>query len=106
MPRLKNELNWYRKCGKLQSTFGHWGRDYTFGISIPMKYRAAKLPVYPFLVASLPLVDFALGNFRVLGLGDGWRLLALYYVLTGLVLIAGHLVWRQTARAASGSRSP
>ncbi len=65
-----------------------------------MKCRAAHLPVYPFLVASLPLVNFYLGNFRLLGPADGIRLLALYFLLTALILVLGRLIWRQTARAA------
>lgn len=65
-----------------------------------MKCRAADLPVYPFMVASLPLVDFYLGNFRVLGWTDGLRLLSVYFLITAVALIVGRLVWRQTARAA------
>lgn len=61
--------------------------------------RITQFPVYPFLVAALPVIYFYEANFRTLGTGDGFRMVLLYWVLTGLLLGLGRLIWRDVNRA-------
>ncbi|MDX2474612.1 MAG: hypothetical protein QNL91_12990 [Candidatus Krumholzibacteria bacterium] len=57
-------------------------------------------PLHPFVVATLPVVHFYLGNFRMLEPGDGARILLTYLTLTALALTVGRLVWKNVHRAA------
>ena len=57
-------------------------------------------PLHPFVVATLPVVHFYLGNFRMLEPGDGARILLAYLTLTALALAVGRLVWKNVQRAA------
>ena len=60
----------------------------------------SRIPVYPFLIAALPVVYFHEANFRQLGSGDGIRLVVLYWVITGMLLFLARLFWKDINRAA------
>ncbi len=60
----------------------------------------SRIPVYPFLIATLPVVYFHEANFRQLGAGDGIRMVVLYWVITGILLLLGRLLWKDVNRAA------
>jgi hypothetical protein len=62
--------------------------------------RISQVPVYPFLVAALPVIHFHEANFRQLEIGDGIRMILLYWVVTGFFLFLGRLLWRDVHRAA------
>lgn len=62
--------------------------------------RLTSFPVYPFLVALLPIIYFHEANFRTLGNGDGVRLGLIYLLVTGILLMAGRLVLKDVHRAA------
>lgn len=62
--------------------------------------RLSQFPVYPFLVAALPVVHFYETNFRQLESGDGFRLVVLYWMITEFLLLLGRRVWRDKHRAA------
>lgn len=60
----------------------------------------ASFPVYPFLVAALPVIYFYEAHFRTLNGGDGNRLLILYGVVTAVLLVLGRVVWKDVHRSA------
>ena len=60
----------------------------------------SRIPVYPFLIAALPVVYFHEANFRQLGFWDGFRMVVLYWVITGILLFLGRLLWKDVNRAA------
>ncbi len=60
----------------------------------------SRIPVYPFLIAALPVIYFHEANFRQLGTGDGIRMVVLYWVMTGVLLLLGRLLWKDIHRAA------
>ncbi len=60
----------------------------------------ASFPVYPFLVAALPVIYFYEAHFRTLNGGDGTRLLILYGVVTALLLALGRVLWKDIHRSA------
>ena len=62
--------------------------------------RISQVPVYPFLVAALPVIHFHEINFRQLEIGDGIRMILLYWVATGILLFLGRLLWKDVHRAA------
>jgi len=62
--------------------------------------QLSRIPVYPFLVAALPVVYFHEANFRQLAVGDGIRMVVLYWVVTGILLFLGRLLWKDVYRAA------
>jgi hypothetical protein len=62
--------------------------------------RLTSFPVYPFLVALLPIIYFYEANFRTLGQGDGIRLGIIYLLITGALLVAARFVWKDLHRAA------
>jgi hypothetical protein len=62
--------------------------------------RISKYPVYPFLVAALPVVHFYEANFKQLEPGDGLRMVGLFWVITGSLLILGRWLWGDVNRAA------
>lgn len=62
--------------------------------------RLISIPVYPFLVAILPIIYFYEANFRTLGDWDGLRLAGFYCLITGALLALGYLIWKDLDRAA------
>ncbi len=62
--------------------------------------QLSRIPVYPFLVAALPVIYFHETNFRQLAVGDGTRMVVLYWVITGILLFLGRLIWKDAHRAA------
>jgi hypothetical protein len=63
-------------------------------------HRIGNLPLYPFLIGSLPAIHFYETNFRLLQGHHLLRPILLSFLLAGLLLAAGRLVWRSTATAA------
>lgn len=60
----------------------------------------SQFPVYPFLVAALPVVHFYETNFKQLEPTDGLRLVALFWVATACLLLLGRWLWGDLNRAA------
>jgi len=58
------------------------------------------LPLYPFLIGALPAVHFYEINFRILPAQNLLRPILLSFLLVGLLMAAGRLVWRTTSTAA------
>jgi hypothetical protein len=57
-------------------------------------------PIYPLVVATLPVLHFYLGNFRLLNPGDPLRIWFFYLLLTGVLIAGGRLLWKDTHRSA------
>lgn len=60
----------------------------------------ASFPVYPLLVAALPVIYFYEAHFRTLNGGDGTRLFILYGVVTAVLLALGRVIWKDIHRSA------
>ncbi len=58
------------------------------------------LPVYPFLIAALPLLHFYEKDFGSVALTQLGRSLAVYMMITAVILLGARRVWREPARAA------
>ncbi len=58
------------------------------------------VPMYPFVIALIPIVDFYLKNFRTLLLADTIRISAAYLVLTAGLVLGARLVLGSFSRAA------
>ncbi|MEN8006121.1 MAG: hypothetical protein ABFS42_03860 [Candidatus Krumholzibacteriota bacterium] len=66
-----------------------------------MKIRGLiNFPWYPLLIAVLPLVHFYEANFRAFFPADFLRVAVLFLALSGLLLLAAGLVWKNRHRAA------
>ncbi len=57
-------------------------------------------PIYPFVVATLPVLHFYLGNFRVLNPSDPLRIWFFYLALTGVLITGGRFIWKDAHRSA------
>ena len=57
-------------------------------------------PIYPFVAATLPVLHFYLGNFRLLNPGDPLRIWFFYLALTGVLITGGRLFWKDAHRSA------
>ncbi len=61
---------------------------------------ATRAPLYPFLVAALPVIRFYGRNFRLLPMRDNLPLVFIYWLVTLGLLATGRLVWKSWSRAA------
>ncbi len=57
-------------------------------------------PIYPFVVATLPVLHFYLGNFRLLNPGDPLRIWFFSLALTGVLITGCRLIWNDDHRSA------